>query len=297
MSANHNPSCAVTYEFSGGRLGDNIITYMHAKWISFQYGMPLLYKPFKYSDHFILDQEEPRYNPNDASRYRRVVRLGRGATVTNNNDATLYIVPYFPESDSERRFFKDGDGNQFPHFFVDWKNPDFRQVILHVLQPKQTVALCEVPKDKITVAVHVRKGGGYDTDDYMFIQPLKIPPESFYLEQLQNLCNMFPEQNMHIHLFTDDRNPEAIANRFKTFLNQDRIVFSYRNSGNFHDSNVLEDLFSMLQFDCLIRPESSFSIIPSLLKDYDLLIHPDNFVKINNYPYIDRVKISGKFIP
>ncbi|MFA5306719.1 MAG: hypothetical protein WC365_04680, partial [Candidatus Babeliales bacterium] len=49
---------AVTYGLSGGRFGDNLLCYVHAKWISYKYHIPLLYFPFEYSSHLVFDEAE-----------------------------------------------------------------------------------------------------------------------------------------------------------------------------------------------------------------------------------------------
>src|SRR5665213_983093 len=71
---------AVTYEFSGGRLGDNLLSYLHAKWISYRHQIPLLYKPFKYSDKLMLDTNEIRFDLS-TKKFEQVVHLGRSETV------------------------------------------------------------------------------------------------------------------------------------------------------------------------------------------------------------------------
>ena len=44
-------------------------------------------------------------------------------------------------------------------------------------------------------------------------------------------------------------------------------------------ANVLEDFFSLFNFDILIRPQSNFSIVPSLLKDYAIVYAPRDFIR------------------
>ena len=43
----------ITYELSDGRFGDNLLSYLHAKWISHEKKIPLLYKPFTFSNELI----------------------------------------------------------------------------------------------------------------------------------------------------------------------------------------------------------------------------------------------------
>lgn len=284
---------AVTYEFSGGRLGDNLITYLHGKWISHKYDLPLLYKPFPMSTLFALHYEETNmYNRKEEKLYKQIL-LGRGHEINKETEKeSLYIVPYFPESPAERVYFRDGHGDFFPFFAVDWKDKEFRKLALKLLEPIEPVELCSRPKDVVSVAVHVRTGRGYDHNSIYLDQPLKIPPKTFYLEQLSTICEIYGDIPLHFHMFTDDPDPESLAADFAAHLAGKNVTFVYRESENRHDKNVLEDFFSMMQFDALIRPESSFSILASLLKDYEVLIYPADFEIINKVPYINRVVIE-----
>src|ERR1700728_1817882 len=51
----------ITYALSGGRFGDNLLAFMHAKWFSYRFKLPLLYKPFPYSDQLQLSLDEKPY--------------------------------------------------------------------------------------------------------------------------------------------------------------------------------------------------------------------------------------------
>jgi hypothetical protein len=70
----------ITYELSGGRLGDNIIAYLHAKWLSHVHGIALLYKPFQYSSDLSLSQTDLSITDIDISscitlKYRKEMPL------------------------------------------------------------------------------------------------------------------------------------------------------------------------------------------------------------------------------
>jgi hypothetical protein len=54
----------------------------------------------------------------------------------------------------------------------------------------------------------------------------------------------------------------------------------------------LEDFFSLFQFDVLIRPQSNFSLIPSLLHDYALLCFPSNFSRFGARPIITNIEMQ-----
>ena len=53
-----NARSAVTYTFSGGRFGDNLLSYSRAKYVASLYGIPLLYIPFPYSDYLMMHNLE-----------------------------------------------------------------------------------------------------------------------------------------------------------------------------------------------------------------------------------------------
>ena len=150
---------AVTYDFSGGRLGDNLIAYSHARWISYKYDIPLLYRPFKYSDKFGLHVKHNFFEMEDTDQFDQVVHFaeleGKHNTLAIDQDANiLYIVPYFPpvESDINGRF----------HFDVDWKEPGFQKILHEEIIPIEPIKQFDLPEGKHHVAVHVRTGAGWD---------------------------------------------------------------------------------------------------------------------------------------
>ncbi len=64
---------AVTYDFSGGRLGDNLISFSHVLWASYKYEVPLLYRSFKYSDQLQLHKLHESCNFDD---HQEIIRFG-----------------------------------------------------------------------------------------------------------------------------------------------------------------------------------------------------------------------------
>ena len=61
---------------------------------------------------------------------------------------------------------------------------------------------------------------------------------------------------------------------------------------NNHHSNVLEDFFEMARFDCLIRPDSNYSIMAEKIADYKIVISPLSYKKTGNNIVIDEVQIK-----
>ena len=294
---------AVTYNLAGGRLGDQLIGYMHAKWISYKYDLPLLYKPFPYSDQLMLDSKEIKYTNKISNKFKVHKTLQVGQTieqfVQKNDKNTLYIIPYFPESLEEYLPTENAScpvscwkrpsniANYFARFEVDWDDIEFRKLIRDFIRPKNSINLIEL-KSKLNVAIHVRKNSnGFDlpllhglkefdsNQQYVdVVFPLKHPPEVYYTDQLKKLLQIFPDKKFYVFIFTDDQLPESIVNRFKNAVSDKNFEFDWRKSHNNHYSNVLEDLFSMTKFDVLIRPASNISIVASKLGNFKLVISP-----------------------
>jgi hypothetical protein len=299
VHADETYAVAVTYDYDiKARLGDNLMCYLHAKWVSYKNGIPILYKPFPYSDLFTFDEVETRYSL-DKKTDKIVLRAGISSIEKQKKlikRNAIFIIPYFPESFGEREIYRMRNNIVFPYFQVDWKEEKFRAILKEMLKPKKPVELLECPRDKLTVAIHCRMGGGFDREglgeDPLFAG--KLPPVKFYLDALNLFCKLCPTEDIYFHVFTDDAHPERLA-----FLIEDHVKslrsapFSvgYRTKGNSHRQNILEDMFSMMQFDCLIRPESNFSIIPSLLKEYKILIHPDIWYTKGDLKYM-KLKVT-----
>lgn len=278
-------SSAVTYAFSGGRFGDNLISYLHAKSFAEQNNLPLLYQPFPYSSQLLMSSHEHHYTE-CIQHFRKGVSLANGLPSVIE-DETIYVCPYFPAimGDSNNR-------STFP-FSVDWKDPKFRRNALKLIGPKNAVHLTYPPKEMISVALHVREGGGFDPDDVISFFKLKIPHISFYIESLKVILQLFPGKTIYCHLFTDAKDPRSCLNKILLAMPENvPIQFQYREVGNQHDSSVLEDFFSLFNFDILIRPDSNFSIVPSLLYDYAVVCYPIAVPEPNQPFTRDHIKVE-----
>jgi hypothetical protein len=185
---------------------------------------------------------------------------------------------------------------------MTWHNVLADQEFMHTLKtciaPCNPLPLLDLPTDKITVALHVRKGGGYDAplaSEQIFdkntypqrrntridepadvIWPLKFPPDQYYIDQIKHLHEMVSGAPLYIYIFTDDPNPADIARRYARELQIDTITFDYRPAGNKHNANVLEDFFNIARFDCLIRSGSNFAQMAQLIGDHKIVIYPKN---------------------
>ncbi|HBR70276.1 TPA: hypothetical protein DIC20_04580 [Candidatus Dependentiae bacterium] len=272
----------VTYLFSGGRFGDNVIAYLHTKWVAKKHDLQFKYRPFPYAEQLALHYKEPIFN--EQGKYEQVISVTDQTRFIKDKNY-LYVIPHFPESKFEYEQYK----GLYPFYCtVDWNDKEFISEVRANIQPVRKLNLLNLPKDRICVALHVRKGGGYDTpltaDGYYpeegkttpfdIVFPLKFPPDSFFVEQLKIFSESVNHKPIYAYIFTDDQNPKRLVDKYAAELNLPNITFDYRGKNNHHTANVLEDFFSLAQFHVLIRGESSFSIVASLLTKNQLVIYP-----------------------
>ncbi|MDE3056169.1 MAG: hypothetical protein KGI80_05740 [Verrucomicrobiota bacterium] len=250
--------CAVTYTLSGGRLGDNLLSYLHAKWIAHQYQIPLIQVPFPRCEEFSLSL------------------IPQPAVI----NSPVETIPYFPEPSMK---------NNHPPFFVDWDDHDFRQEIAACLKPTRAHALLKLPSDRITVCVHIRRGGSFDSPFLSLEYPLKFPPDSYYLQQIETVAHIFQGQPLYLFLMTDDLHPEKTMALYRKTIPNPNIEWDCRKTP---PSDDLDDFFSIPLFDCLIHPDSNFSIVASKLTEYAIKIHPTHYKKKKEKALITGVKIS-----
>lgn len=277
---------AITYSFSGGRFGDNLMAYLHAKWIAYKYGLPFLYIPFPFSDQLMLDDMNQKESP--LFKFRQKPTISNENQIQTDPISTLYVVPYFPECYFE---FEALNLAYLPYFQVDWEDPGFRAEVIKCLTPKEPVETVDLPQDCMTIGVHVRRGGGMDGPNILSTWPLKFPPDSYYTSQIARIAALFPDKKIYVHILTDDLNPKAIMQQFRKTLRNPNLRFGCRKENNNPKSNVLEDFYTIPKFDCLIVCQSNFSIVSSKMADYAILIAPVHAKLSGNKYVIDGVEL------
>ena len=235
---------AITFGW-GGRLGDNILDYTHAKWISYQYGIPLLFKNFDYADQFVFYDVEEHLTPEKQLSYSEIVLQNFNQLNKKRKKNTLYFIPHVCDSLVEHIF----NGSKGLHIPVNWKDQTFRKMMKTLIAPKYPLKLIYPPSNIISVALHFRTGGGFvwDTDSMKKGLPLRFPEPEYYIKQLSRLHKLVSYKPMYVYIFTDHSEPGVLKTQLeKSFINKN-IQFDCRIEGNKHDANVLEDLFSILK--------------------------------------------------
>ncbi len=285
---------AVTNYLNWGRFGDKIVSYTTAKWVSYKFNIPLFFKPFEYSSVLRCGKEEKKYSKEIAKKFKEVI-------VSNEQD----IIKYEKEDniifESKGWFFISSSPGIESTIEYMLKDQYFAAELKNMLQPVVPLPQIELSQDKVTVAVHIRKGNGFDKPlnsiQYYNIKlgkfadeiwPLKFSPEQYYVDQIKRVSMLFDGVPLFIHIFTDDRNPLKLVNRIKKAVNKKNITFSCRQSDNAH---VIEDFYNMSRFDCLIRSGSHFAIAAQLLGNHKIIIYPKHCKWVGRKLIIDEISI------
>jgi hypothetical protein len=281
------------------RFGDNLLGYYKAKWLSYKYKIPFLYQPFTYSDQLVMHEKEESCTRDCLHRFKHSIELkDEYKLVPDRRSGTLYVVSYY----SRLIDWMDDQVEVFPKQL----DKHFWHEIKQLVRPRRKIKAPYRPEGLISIAVHVRKGGGYDTPllsdqsavvnsavgkNYADVAyPTKFPPDSYYIEQIATVWKLFNKQPLYIYIFTDDRDPGRLADKYAKELNVPNITFDYRRQGNAHDANVIDDFFAMMEFDGLIRADSSYSKAAQLLADFQIVISPEHYSWQKNTLIIDKVK-------
>lgn len=285
----------VSYSGSGGRLGDCLVAFLHAAQVSYWHNLELVYNHFNYFDQLALSRI---YRPlNEIHKLRPKIKTFAPHESLNisKEDNVLYIIPYFPAGDYDRihcNCFK---------FDCDWNNKEFLNIIRSAIKPHIAFPAPTLEENKINVAVHIRRGGGADAPLYNRVPPpgayadtgypMKFPPVKYYSDQLKKIIQLCAPASIHVHLFTDDTDPGSLIARIKAELTYDAIDFTCRTHGNYHNRNVLEDLFTMPHFDILLRGDSNYAVVAEKLADYLLVISPVDYKWQDEILIITKQKI------
>jgi hypothetical protein len=211
---NNSPTCAVTCMLNGGRLGDDVFSMSQAFWIHHHYGVPLLFPPFKHSQELNISRHYPHHT---TERFvMRCVNVDKNTAIDKSNN-TLYITHYNPN-------------NEIP---VDWSDVSFVDAFRAEIYPadENWPFMC-LPTDQHTIAIHMRRGGTFWGDKYIWriTRPMQFPHFDYYVQAL-NILLQHLDGPCYIHIFTDDPKPKSLARKIKERLStadQARVTIKYR---------------------------------------------------------------------
>lgn len=274
-------SSAVTFERQG-RLGDLLLKAWQTKYFAQKYKLTFLCPQFSFLNNLVLGLTEKKYTADMDKQFTNVIHLTNDfSTKIEPDTQTLYVIKSHFTS-------KHGLG------FDDSK---MINIMKNLIKPVTSLKTIKLKKNCINVALHVRRGSGGDGPFHENQKkwPTKFPPDSYYLEALRKLSTLYNHQAIHVHIFTDIKNPNKIANKFSKKLALNNISFSYRaNNENAHKDTVLNDLFSMVKCDALIRGTSGFAKIAHYIGNHRVVIVPKLPMWKKGILYIKELEIINR---
>ncbi len=297
----------ITYSFTGGRFGDNLESYCHARWLSYKHSLEFYYRPFRYSEMLVMHQTLKQFQDHTE---KNEIPIETAKQISNHHDDVVYITDPFAAD-----------------IHIDWDDQYFLDLVQNEILPVTPLPPIEIPQDHIGVALHVRRGGGYDfrlaqadilvsaefipqnPSDYKIQHsdhacPRRFPPDAYYIGQLKYIASLFPEKLIYAFLFTDDPQPDKIAAKYSEALNNPKISFDYRKNQNSPEArdalqspsglNVLDDFFAMMNFEYLIRAGSAYSEMAGNLGKVKMEIWPHDLRWEGNTLIITEVGITER---
>ena len=278
----------VTYSgLIANRFGDYLVSYCNCRWLAHIYDLEFYYNPFQYIDQ--LTASTCHKQAKDHTQ-KNSITLASALEITSTDSDVLYITRDQATEDIE----------------IDWDDRSFLEILKREISPLNSSILqkIEFPANHFSIALHVRRGGGADRSLFQEdvvtnaeginviykqwptpeqwdesqcadkIWPTRFPSDLYYIEQLKALIRMHSDKKIYVHLFTDDPSPEKIAAKYEAALNNPQVHFGYRKENNSHDTNVLEDFFSFMAFDALIRSASNYSKIAAAIAEIPYEVFP-----------------------
>jgi len=254
-----------------GRMGANLNQYARAKALSYKYGIQFLLRTSsKYLRQLRIHTAEEHLPENLRLRFCGVIQ------VHTEEELRQFIEKH--DGLGEKREYLCLIVPTFPKKILGQMPEDFWLQLKSLLAPRQELELPSLPSDMITVAMHVRTGGDYDTAASIQAAPATFKPINFYAEQLLRLRELLPNQRIHVHIFTDASRSSRIAGSIRKFLGSDNITLDYQKEGSSYRDNVVRDFFFMTKFDYLIRPCSNYSGFAQLLGNYKEIDTKNHFI-------------------
>ncbi|MFA5306186.1 MAG: hypothetical protein WC365_01935 [Candidatus Babeliales bacterium] len=236
---------AITYKPCGTRLGDRVYLYSLTKWLSYKYKIPFLFIPFEYSNFFDLTNRQKILNADLSRCFKCTIGIKSEKELSSHlkqqKQPTLFEVDFFSsiclpaELKELSKITKYEVGINWIYFFK-FLYPEYGEELKKDLKVLSDFPSLAFPSGFITVAVHVRKGGGFDApqtyvqylDEYhgKYVDtnitkkghrgnPIKFPPEQYYVDQIVKLSTMLNDAPLFVYVFTDDKRPDLVVERLK----------------------------------------------------------------------------------
>ena len=239
--------------------------------------------------------------------YRGRITLNKEADLSPITDQYLYNSSYYMCLNNVATHDELGD-------FLFKKSIEdtlFGAELSQALSIQHVACSFYIPEDRISVAVHIRKGCDFDfplfskqyeSDEHYLLNDkiysdhyhhLKFPPEQFYAEQLKKLYEYLGKEPLYVHVFSDAAVPQEIVDRIQKYIGTTcDITFATQKSDYLHHVSIMADIYAMSMFDYLIRSESHFPWIAQMIGNHKGIIRPVAYAWQDAYLKMTRTQID-----
>lgn len=286
---------AILQKDRGERLGDRLLIICAVKFLALTHDLDFYYRPSQFLVDCMLSDTEVKFDDSIKARYKKTIEFTEPA-FKNAGPSTLFLAPW---STIDYLFHHFGKRHIFRAYF------DQLQMMV---TPKILLPTLEIPHDTISVAVHVRKGEGYDqplSSKQIYKKaaietkgkeksadrswPSKFPPEQYYIDQIRLLEDFLADKKITFFIFSDSLNPQDLTARIEKNCAKENATFI--NASSSRSDSPLIDMYKMAACDCLIRAESSYSMVSQIMGNHKLVFSPQSCEWRKNILYVTRVKL------
>ena len=281
---------AIVQSSTGERLGDRLLYISAVKYFALLYDLDFFYINSSLMDQFTFSITDIPISKKIESQYKNKAKFNE-ATYNKANSSTLFKAQWGVINNFYKNF-----GKRHAH-------RDIFDQLQQLLKPLGTIPTLNIPHGYISVAVHIRKGDGYDqplqsqqiyrsharriSADRSW--PKKFPPEQYYINQINLLAELLAEQQLIFYIFSDSHDPNKLTQRIASYCKHKNANF-INASSSLQDSPIF-DMCKMASCDCLIRPESSYSMVAQIMGNHKIVLFPQKAEWKDNILYIPEVNV------
>lgn len=314
---------AMTYKPSGGRLGDNLLTFCKSRWLAYKTNLNFFYYKFPGSHNLMLSKHEKLFTQDMQQKYIHIRPIKNNKDISKLSTSTLYISDIYSGYETWQPANKNSNRKDWRIYlhYTDLiksfkEDVQFLKILRNNLQPTQKPNIPQEILKCPTIAVHIRQGSDkdgplyslqlypqkvknfYDNknyDNFFLIKgfsdlqwPQKFPPLQYYINQILYINKLIKNKDVYVYIFTDSKNPAQLTKQISHAVNKKNMIFKYRTE----KATVFDDLFAMAYSTYLIRPHSHLSLIAEIIGNHKIAISPKKWHWSENILYITDTNIS-----
>lgn len=143
---------------ANGRYGDQVMVLLRCAYLWHKYKLNFYSHPFTGSDQLLLHTIVPLMKPVLRKHFQQR-SLVRESEIRLGGTRNLFTTSYWFEGSG---WHSHQLGMILGVYAYSMVHPDFKHAVEQMLTPNHDVEMPLIPKDRVSIAVHIRKGGGYD---------------------------------------------------------------------------------------------------------------------------------------